>query len=132
MSPETFTQQYSDTPHLYLQLSSEQLVRRNSLSLRERTPPPGSLADEILTTPYCTEASGEFSHYAKARTILSNLKEMTERYSDFASCESEMSLSDDQDSDNSFRTQDRRKKSGKHRLSTTPPDRDFFLKKSKY
>ena len=108
------------------------MVLKESLSLRERTPPPGSLADEILTTPYCTEASGEFSHYAVARTILSNLKEMTKRYSDFASCESEMSLSDDQDSDNSFRTQDRRKKSGKHRLSTTPPDRDFFLKKSKY
>ena len=103
-------------------------MRRNSLSLRERTPPPGSLADEILTTPYTTEA--EVSHYIKAKSILTNLKEMSERLSDFASCESDISLSDDQDSDSSFKTQVRRKKSGKH--STTPPDRDFFMKKSKH
>ena len=122
MSPNTFSLAYSETPDiLHLQLSNDALVRRNSLSLR--SPPPGSLADEILST-------GEIHTYNKANRILSNLKEMTERYSDFASADS-ASFSDDSDggeNQDGFKTQNKRKKARKHRLSITPP-RDFFLKK---
>ena len=86
MSPNTFTQQYSETPDmLHLQLSNDDLVRRNSLSLR--SPPAGSLAAEILTTGTATSDQ----HYAQANRIQSSLKEMSERYSDFGSCYSSSS-----------------------------------------
>ena len=51
MSHNTFSQQYSETPDLaYLQLSNKDFVRRNSLSLLDRTPPHGSIADEIINS----------------------------------------------------------------------------------
>ena len=125
MSPTTFSQQYSETPDiLHLQLTNDQLVRRNSLSLR--SPPAGSLAKEILSAV----PSSQDHPYDKAKSILSNLREMTERFSDFASADS-ASFSEDSDEGrdkDGFRVQDKRKKSRKHRLSITPP-RDFFLKK---
>ena len=125
MSPNTFSLEYSETPDiLHLQLSNDALVRRNSLSLR--SPPPGSLASEILSTGL----SSEIHPYNKAKGILSNLKAMTERYSDFASADS-ASFSDDSDGgkdQDGFKTQNKRKKARKHRLSITPT-RDFFLKK---
>ena len=97
MSPNTFSQQYSETPDIqHLQLSNEQLVRRNSLSLR--SPPFGSIADEVLNTPQLGSNTGtgitSHQHYNMARNILSNLKEMTERFSDFASFESGVSETD--------------------------------------
>ena len=120
MSPNTFSQQYSETPDmLHLQLSNDQLVRRNSLSLR--SPPPGSIADEILNE----DTANSDQHYAHAKTILSNLKEMSERYSDFASCYS--SSSGDEAVDG-FKTHGRRKKGKKHKLSISP-GREYFLKK---
>lgn len=140
MSPNTFSQQYSETPdvhHLQLQPSNEQLVRRNSVSLRS---PPlgsgpylGSLADEILSS----EIPKPNNHYEQARTILSNLKEMSERFSDlgeFASCNSTTSGEDTDisETDNDgFRKQSKgkRKKSRKHRLSTTP-GKEHFMKKA--
>ena len=125
MSPTTFSQQYSETPDiLHLQLTNDQLVRRNSLSLR--SPPAGSLANEILSAAQ----SSQDHPYDKAKSILSNLRELTERFSDFASADS-ASFSDDSDvgrDKDSFRVQDKRKKSRKHKLSITPT-RDFFLKK---
>ena len=48
MSPNTFSQQYSETPSIdLLSLSGEDLARGNILSLR--SPPLGSLADELIT-----------------------------------------------------------------------------------
>ena len=89
MSPNTFCQQYSETPDVNLQLSSNlDLVRRNSLSLR--TAPHGSLADEILSS------GPENQHLSKVKDILGNIKDMAERFSDFASCES---LSDEYETD---------------------------------
>ena len=87
MSPNTFSQQYSETPDLaYLQLSNKDFVRRNSLSLLDRTPPHGSNADEIINSDNASR------QYSRAKSIISNIKELTDRFSDFASCES---LSDD-------------------------------------
>ena len=140
MSPNTFSQRYSETPdvhHLQLQPSNEQLVRRNSVSLRS---PPlgsgpylGSLADELLSS----ETPKPANHYEQARTILSNLKEMSERFSDigdFASCNSTTSGEDTDmsETDNEgFRKQGKgkRKKGRKHRLSTTP-GKEHFMKKA--
>ena len=59
--------------------ASSKLVRRNSPSLR--SPPEGSSAAEMLSTG--TTSSDHY--YLQARSILSNLKEMSERYSDFGS-----------------------------------------------
>ena len=91
----------------------------NSLSLR--SPPAGSLADEILNM----HTANTDQHYAHAKSILSNLKEMSERYSDFASCYS--SSSGDEAVDG-FKTHDKRKKGKKHKLSISP-GREYFLKK---
>ena len=124
MTPNTFTQQYSETPDIpHLHLSNQELVRRNSMCLR--SPPAGSLADEILS-------SDPKSRYAKAKSILSNLKDMADRYSDFASCDSSLGGTDteaaDVDTEVGFLYQGRKKKSRKHKLSPSP-NRDFFLKK---
>ena len=125
MSPYTFSQQYSETPDLaYLQLSNEEFARRNSLSLR--SPPKGSIADEIISTE-----NSNNKHYSQAKIILSNPKEMAEKYSDFASCES---LSDETDNetkslkDDGFEIQGRRHKRKKEKSSPSPA-REYFLKK---
>ena len=124
MTPNTFSQNYSETPDINL-LTDEQLVRRNSLSLR--SPPPGSLAAEILST------GKENEHFTKAKSIIDNLMEIADRYSDFVSCKS----SDDTDSGTSdknledgFQIQGRKKKKRvrKHKLSPSPPN-DLAVKK---
>ena len=90
-----------------------------------RSPPHGSLAEEILNT----EESSE--NYSKVRDMLTNLKEMADRFSDFASCES---LSEDYDSvekinsDASFQTQGRKRRSKKHKLSPSP-NKQYFVKR---
>ena len=61
-------------------------MRRNSLSLHDWSPPPGSLAREILGLDSgAAVSSNPGQHYAKARNILDGLKEMTDRFSDFGS-----------------------------------------------
>ena len=90
--------------------ASSKLVRRNSPSLR--SPLEGSLAAEMLSTG--TASSDHY--YLQARSILSNLKEMSERYSDFGSGYS----SSDGAHDDGFKAPGRKKKSKKHKLSITP------------
>ena len=125
----TFSQKYSETPDLaYLQLSNENLVRRNSLSLRDRTPPYGSVAEEILS------AGHPNPHYTKAKSILSNLKDMADsyRFSDFASYESLFDETDTETliykSNDGFQKQRRRPKRKKDKLSPSP-SKEYFLKK---
>ena len=121
MSPNTFSQQYSETPDLHLQhCSNEVLARRNSLSLCNRTPPPGSMADELLNS----EKEGH--HLTKVKSMLSDIKDMAERFSDFASCES---LSDGNETDkyDGFQLHGRKKRK-KQKMSPTPT-KDYFLKK---
>ena len=52
-----------------------------------RSPPAGSLADEILS-------SDPKSSYARAKSILSSIRDMADRYSDFASCDSSLGETD--------------------------------------
>ena len=108
-------------------MSNEELVRRHSLSLRDL--PSGSVAEEILDGL----PKPPVNHYALARTILSDLKEMSERcarFSDFESCREEVESSMDGNSssdDGSFQIQGRRPKRKKSKSNT--PEREFFLKK---
>ena len=124
MSPNQFSQQHQipETPDVHhMQMSNDQLVRRNSLSLR--SPPLGSLAREILGTANYNQGH----RYEKAKSIISGLKEMTERFSDFASAK-EFSSSGSEGG--GYSTQGRKKiKSRKHRMSTSP-QQDTFLKKA--
>ena len=58
--------------------SIDQLVRRHSLSLKNRTPPQNSLAADLLNTPR--------ENLEKTANIIGEIKSMTDRLSDFASC----------------------------------------------
>ena len=63
MSPNTFIQQYSETPDLnFLQLTGNDLARRNSLSLR--SPPHGSLAEDLIMSDNSNK------HYNMAKSKL--------------------------------------------------------------
>ena len=109
-------------------LSSEDLVRRHSLSLR--SPPLGSLASEILNTP-----SYQYNQ-AKSKTLISDLKEIADKLSEFRSCKSSVSSSDserEQFGDNDgFQTMNSKKRGwkNKRKLKTTPR-KESLLKKQK-
>lgn len=92
-------------------------VRRHSLSLR--SPPLGSLADEIL-------ASG--STVKRTNSLLKDLKMMQEQISDFGSCVSFTSSSEEENSSAPLNTQGYVKKK-KRKNSRSPPDKSYFVKK---
>ena len=79
------------------------------------------MADEILNH----DTANSDQHYAQAKSILSNLKEMSERYSDFGSC---YSTSSGDEAADGFKTYSKKKKGKKHKLSISP-GREYFLKK---
>ena len=67
-----------------------------------------------------------------AKGILSNIKDMADKFSDFASCES---FSEDEEGSNSkskgkdiFQVQGRKRKGKKHKHSPSP-SKEYFLKK---
>jgi hypothetical protein len=77
-----------------------------------------------------TGTANSDQHYARAKSILSNLKEMSERYSDFGSCYSSSSGADSEAAvDDGLKTHGRRKKARKHKLSISPLGKEYFLKK---
>ena len=101
-------------PEFDFHLSNEHLVRRHSLSLRDI--PAGSIADEILKS----------THFNRAKSLLSDIKQMRYTISDFGSCQSFSSSSDDSgnyvveengnnddDDDDGFKTMNRMKRSYK-------------------
>ena len=57
--------------------TTEDLARRHSLSLIDRTPPPGSLASELLDLPKPT---------ARNKSSLASIKDLAETLSEFNSC----------------------------------------------
>ena len=83
------------------------------------------MADEILRTGENADT------YSKAKSILSNLKEMADKYSDFASCDSSLGESEIEVEDG-FKKQNKKRKSKKHKLSPSPEAsiKSFFLKKA--
>ena len=76
----------------------EQLVRRNSLSLLNRTPPPNSLAAEILGST-SSRVPPENVPRQPGQMLLSSLKNISESLSDFNSCLSYSSSNDASDTD---------------------------------
>ena len=110
-------------PDLQLNLSDTELVRRHSLSLR--TPPSGSIAEEIL----CDSAKiRDTPHVVKARNLLAEVKDLQEQLSDFASCVSSPSSDEDNtESTNNF-IDEKRRGFKKRKASRTPP-KEFFQKK---
>ena len=113
-------------PNLFFETTPE-LVRRHSISLSNRTPPGESLAADILAK---AQSSLRFQ---KTRIAVDELRDMTERLSDFNSCLSYSSSSgDDDESDKpkSWQTLNERKRNRKaKRKHSLTPNKDQFLKK---
>ena len=109
-------------------LGIENLVRRHSLSLLNRTPPSNSLAADLLKAPPRAD-------FQKTSEIIEDLKNMTGRLSDFASCISSSDASnddsiDEKEENDGFKTVKERKrnKKCKRKFKPTSPQ-DSFLKK---
>ena len=90
--------------------SDDAFLRRHSLSLR--TPPLGSLADDILNSA---------PSLLKTRNILSEIKQMSEQLSDFGSC---ISSNSEDENDLTWNAK-KKKRKAKH----SPHDKSYFLKK---
>ena len=113
--------------------SKDQLVRRHSLSLENRTPPPKSLASDILGLSPSLESS---------RLLMNRLRNLQDSLSDFKSCADSdysggLSMSSSNDSDDDLKEKKevvhsvndkKRFKRQKRKLAVTPT-KDFFLKK---
>ena len=106
---EKFGQTLPSDFDVSLQMSNDEFLRRHSLSLR--TPPLGSVADEIL-------ASAPLS---RTKSLLDDLKGISEKLSDFGSC---ISSSEDDWSECESRKSRKLK-----RARASPQDKNFFLKK---
>ena len=106
------------------------LARRHSISLNGRTPPRNSLASELLET---TATRPDFQ---KTRSIVTEVKELSDRLSEFSSCVSNQDSSENDSQDEreiigsylKTPTLEKRRKKNKRKLKVTP-DKEFFLKK---
>ena len=113
--------------------SNDQLVRRHSLSLENRTPPPKSLASDILGLSPSLETS---------KLVLNRLRNLQDSLSDFRSCAGSdfsggVSMSSSDDSDDNLKEKKevdhtvhdkKRFRKQKRKLAVTPT-KQFFLKK---
>ena len=106
-----------------VRLHDEDLVRRNSLSLR--SPPPGSIASEILAA---SQSHDNVPLRERSKHLLASIKDLNEQLSDFGSARESLTSSSDEQStvEDPGSFQNVRKKR-KH--SRTPPSKDFFLKR---
>ena len=112
-------------------LDDEEMARRYSLSLR--SPPPGTLAAEILLP--ATSAPTVPPRFSRAKKLISELKEMTTRLSDFESCVSSSSEEDETPSkethnDEFKNVEKKRGWKNKRKNSTSPLGSDQFLKRA--
>ena len=108
-------------------LNNEDLARRFSISLR--SPPSGSLAAEIIQSSTSTTPM-----FGRAESLISELKEMTSKLSDFESCISSSSDNNEEPVETNnveFRSMNERKrdKKNKRKKSNSPGGSDYFLKK---
>lgn len=103
-----------------LHASNMEFTRRHSLSMR--SPPFGSVAREILYS----SAPSTAPSLVKTRSILSEIKQMSQQLSDFGSCVSSLSSSSEGDDDSE---KNKKKNKNKRKSSKSPPERTYFLKK---
>ena len=109
--------------------SNSVLVRRHSLSLMNRTPPPNSIAADIL---------GSNLSFQAAKALWTKIAEVQDSLSDFKSCVSSASSSDESADDLKqvenvkFVTanEKKREKRKKRKLALTPDKDQFLLKKA--
>ena len=109
--------------------SSEDVVRRHSISLTNRTPPRTSIAADILASS---------KPFQNTKLAVDELKDLTEKLSDFNSCisDSEGSTSSkveetDGEKSASWKSMNEKKRYKKNkRKNSTTPNKDQFLKKS--
>ena len=83
------------------QIEAKDLARRYSLSLIDRTPPPKSLAADLLSLDI-----PKFS----SKSLMSSIKDLTETLSDFNSCISSTSADDSGDETKSARKQKKKRR----------------------
>ena len=120
-NPEVLSSLYEREEH---SRTDVEFIRRHSLSLR--SPPPGSLAQEIMLSS---------QSFLKTKNLLDEMKSVSDVLTDFNSCVSSISASsNDEDgnqeiSESTFSAQVGRKKKKKRKHSGTPPDKSLFLKK---
>ena len=99
------------------ELTNDLVVRRHSISLSNRTPPRGSLANELL---------GNQLSLLKPRnkSVMSSIKDIQEVLSEFNSCNSTL------ESSSSEASEDNEEAVGKRKRKTRKlPGRDHFMKK---
>ena len=98
-----------------LLVAPDVLVRRNSLSMR--SPPRGSLVAEILSSPSHPPANT----LARSKSLLADLKEMSERLSDFGSCRSSSSSESESETKNEnydgYKTMNEKREDGRTKES---------------
>ena len=106
--------------------SPRTVARRHSISLIDRTPPKDSLAAELyeLKTP----------SFIRSSSLLNELKIVSEQLSDFGSCLSSLSTSDESEpggeTAGGFQTMNEKKRNKKNkRKLKISPDKEQFLKK---
>ena len=107
--------------------SNSALVRRHSLSLMDRTPPPNSIAADIL---------GSNLSFQAAKALWTKIAEVQDSLSDFKSCVSSGSSSDESADDlkkvenvKYVTANERKREKRKKRKLTQTPDKDQFLLK---
>ena len=114
-----------------MRLAAEDLVRRHSMSLR--SPPPDSIASEILLSSQVPSTIGP--HLNRIRSMLADTKDLNDQLSEFGSCrESSGSSSSDEENtserEDDFNTVGGGKRGFKKRKNSTTPRKEHFLKKA--
>ena len=94
------------------------LVRRHSLSILNRTPEKGSLAEDLLATNFPRLA-------AQTKLLSDSIKDLTESVSNFNSCQSSLELSTDDESEKNNKAN---RKKGKKRACKTSPNPELQKK----
>ena len=119
----------TENPELLLKFSDREVVRRHSISLMNRTPPLNSLAADILGSHTPSLA------LSRTNLMFNDIKDLADRLSDFNSCVSELSSSEDADHECEGENkgwvtmnEQKRKRRLKRKNSLTP-NKEIFLKK---
>ena len=90
----------------------EELARRHSLSLLNRTPPEGSLAAQLLGYPQTSNLNVPKAPL-KSHQLLDNVRELAESVSEFNSCISSGSSSEESDYESAIIGQNNKPKSSR-------------------
>ena len=113
-------------------LSAPQLVRRHSLSILDRSPPPNSLAAQLLASSNLTRIS--------SKTILSDIANIRDSISDFNSCiesveessqssEGEKTEGEKKGIENPISLNEKKRLKKKKRKLVQTPEKEEFLKR---